>query len=294
MASDFSDSDSSSSSSSSPDLLPRELLLRHGCPNNTHPDLLIRHGNVLISYNKTQRIANWTLEYLTPDIVNGFARLTDTERRNVRPDHQVEARFRVTRSDYDGYWTADYGFLEQGRLAAAANYASDKELLLETNFYTNVAPQVGPGFNSSLLRDESRPKIGRLSWKEGAGCYALLEDKIRVMVTESQEAWVVTGPLLVPRVFKRTTSDGKVLQERFVKYPVIGKNNVVVPTHFFKAILGVTEDGEAYEKWFLIENAKPSKGPGHFRCEDYKTTAKEVEDLLGYYIFPERKIFPKQ
>jgi len=56
-----------------------------------------------------------------------------------------------------------------------------------------------------------------------------LEKEVRNLVKKYDNVWVVTGPLYLPK----RESDNK----SYVKYEVIGNNNVAVPTHFFKVVL---------------------------------------------------------
>lgn len=49
----------------------------------------------------------------------------------------------------------------------------------------------------------------------------------------------------------RYESDGK----KYVKYEVIGANNVAVPTHFFKVIVGETERNEFDLEAYVMPNA---------------------------------------
>ena len=94
-----------------------------------------------------------------------------------------------------------------GHLAASGNYRSNPDHIKETYVLSNIAPQVGKGFN----RDK---------WNE-------LEKYCRTKVHQVDQAWICTGPLFLPQ---RDHTSGKL----FVKYEVIGRNHVSVPTHFFK------------------------------------------------------------
>ena len=73
-----------------------------------------------------------------------------------------------------------------------------------------MTPQVGRGFN----RDK---------WEH-------LERYARKLTKLYRNVYVCTGPLYISHM----EEDGKM----YVKYQVIGQNNVAVPTHFFKVIVG--------------------------------------------------------
>lgn len=87
---------------------------------------------------------------------------------------------------------------DRGHLAPAANHPG-------TFFLSNISPQ-NPNFNRGY-------------WKK-------LEKYIRDQTKIYTSIDVFTGPLFLPV----ETGDGK----KWVKYQVIGKNEVAVPTHFFK------------------------------------------------------------
>ena len=78
-----------------------------------------------------------------------------------------------------------------------------------------MSPQVGVGFN----RDK---------WEH-------LERYVRGTTKIYKNVYVCTGPLYLPY---NDVSDGK----NYVKYQVIGSNNVAVPTHFFKILVGELPD----------------------------------------------------
>lgn len=48
----------------------------------------------------------------------------------------------------------------------------------------------------------------------------------------------------------RKEPDGK----KYVKYEVIGANNVAVPTHFFKILVGETSDGKFEMEAYVLPN----------------------------------------
>ncbi|RXM92826.1 Endonuclease G, mitochondrial [Acipenser ruthenus] len=50
---------------------------------------------------------------------------------------------------------------------------------------------------------------------------------------------------------RRTEADGKM----YVKYQVIGKNNVAVPTHFFKVVILEKRSGEVELRSYVMPNA---------------------------------------
>ena len=264
--------------------LSQDVLLQHGCPTTTHPDLLIRHGNYLISYNHTLRIPNWTIEYLTPE---SLVRDASCDRSFI-PDVQIDKRFQVTDADYAEVHNEKHRFLERGHMAPICNHSTSVELAEATNYYTNVVPQVGPGFNSNFFAEGSGYERGK--GFANYGHWTRLEIYVRQKVKHDCKAWVVSGCLFLPDPPKEEIK-GKEGTRRFVTYEVIGSQNVAVPTHFFKAVLLMKagrkveqQEEPVTEEWFKIKNEEPEKR--EFDAAKYKTTAEEIEKILGYVIFP--------
>lgn len=83
-------------------------------------------------------------------------------------------------------------------------YADNPE---ELSYLSSVSPQV--------------PELKKGNWK-------LLENHIIKLSQERSRIVVISGPLYLPQ----DDSDGKT----YVKYQVIGENEVAVPTHFFKVV----------------------------------------------------------
>ena len=196
----------------------------------------------VLSYDRRNRTAHWVFEHLTPDSI-AFNKNVDrslcefgkliylwSKEHNdvfvlnfVVEDASIHPFFRSSNSDYKGS-----GF-DRGHLAAAGNHKKDLVHCQQTFLLSNMAPQVGKGFN-------------RDSWNR-------LENHARKLTKENRNVYVCTGPLYLPRLvflfsfcFLRFTTgflncrkegDGKL----YVKYQVLGKNHVAVPTHFFKVIV---------------------------------------------------------
>ena len=79
-----------------------------------------------------------------------------------------------------------------------------------------------------------------------------------------------TGPLYLPEV----EADGK----KYVKYEVIGKNNVAVPTHYFKLVLVESKKQYIPLEAYILPN-KPINNMTGF--QEFQTTMEKVEILSG-------------
>ncbi|XP_051022841.1 endonuclease G, mitochondrial [Acomys russatus] len=171
----------------------------------------------LLSYDPRTRGALWVLEQLRPDRLHG-----DGDRRacHFHEDDSVHAYHRATNEDYRGS-----GF-DRGHLAAAANHHWSQKAMDDTFYLSNVAPQV--------------PHLNRTAWNN-------LEKYSRSLTRTYQNVYVCTGPLFLPR----TEADGK----SYVKYQVIGKNWVAVPTHFFKVLILEATGGQIELRSYVMPNA---------------------------------------
>jgi len=119
-------------------------------------------------------------------------------------DESIPASFRSTLLDYSrsGY--------DRGHMVPAADARMSQEAMNETFLLSNIAPQVGNGFN-------------RHYW-------AYLEDWCRRLTSSFEDVYVFTVPLYLPK----KDPDGKWR----VTHEVIGSPpNVSVPTHFAKVVL---------------------------------------------------------
>lgn len=97
----------------------------------------------LIGYSDETKTPLWTIERL------GRSRIpisTGHEIRRFEEDFDIPAEFRASLSDY-----VNSGF-DRGHLVAAGNYVDDLNAFRETFLLSNVAPQVGPGFNRGIWR----------------------------------------------------------------------------------------------------------------------------------------------
>lgn len=165
-------------------------------------DNIRSYNDFVLSYDQRNRVPHWVFEHLTRSHVKHNPEV-DRAKCDFHEDSSVHRFFRSTNSDYkaSGY--------DRGHLAAAGNHRLSQTHVDETFVLSNIAPQVGKGFN-------------RDAWNN-------LEKYTRGMTKRYDNVYVCSGPLYLPR----RESDGKY----YVKYEVIGQNNVAVPTHFFKVVI---------------------------------------------------------
>lgn len=160
---------------------------------------------------------------------------------------QIAPIFRSYNSDFLGS-----GF-DRGHLAAAANHRHSQLAMNDTFYLSNICPQIGKGLNRSKWND--------------------LEKRARALARKHESAYVLTGPLFLPTVIGN---------EKFVKYKLIGDNNVAVPTHFFKVILTRTKmGGFALESYVMPNDEIRDDIP----ISSYLVPKSAIEKGAGFMIF---------
>ncbi|KAK0558615.1 nuclease [Tilletia horrida] len=198
-------------------LLQSDILRPSGYPGPIAD--LLPHTVFLSSYDRRLRHPSWTAEHLTAASLlkprpgtgsPGEGSGPDRSRSVFKEDERIPPAFRARLADYfrSGY--------DRGHMVPAADAKVSQHAMDETFLLTNMAPQVGAGFNRDY--------------------WAHTEDFVRRLTTSFADVYVFTVPLYLPR----QDPDGK----HRVTYEVIGNPpNVAVPTHFAKVILASGRPG---------------------------------------------------
>ncbi len=192
----------------------------------------IERKGYTIAYDTRGKIPFWTHEHLTEE---SLVKNADRSEMSFQEDPDLYGPHRSCLSDY-----AKSGF-DRGHIVPAGDERFSKEALAETFYLSNVCPQ-HPEFNRGL-------------WNK-------LENHLRSLVKTHGPLEVVTGPL-----FLSHEENGK----KFVTYQVIGKNEVAVPTHFFKVVLAKDE------VWSYVIPNKPASKP----LEEYHFPIEKLEKISG-------------
>jgi endonuclease G len=209
-------------------------------PGHPSSSFVIHRSNYSLAYDARNRNPAWVYEHLTAESIKGNANRSHSD---FKEDEQIPNSLRATLTDYKGS-----GF-DRGHMAPAADHRSSPEAMTDTFYLTNMCPQC-PQFNR--------------------GYWAKLEKHVRDLTKEYQNVYVVTGPLYLPL----QEADGK----RYVKYQVIGQNDVAVPTHFFKVITLENWQGAIEKRAYILPNQEiSSKIP----LDQFKTTIQKVERAAG-------------
>jgi endonuclease G len=168
-----------------------EQHVRYGAPSDEEI-ILCRLGYAL-SYDTEHKVADWVAYHLDRDKVRGQHPRKD----NFQPDQDVPVGARSEPKDYKGS-----GF-DRGHMVPAAAMKWSPQAMSESFLLTNMAPQVGNGFNRHI--------------------WARLERHVREWASERGDLYVVTGPVYDPGPLKK-----------------IGDNKISVPSHFYKVIFDPT------------------------------------------------------
>ncbi|NWH80880.1 NUCG Endonuclease, partial [Piaya cayana] len=199
----------------------------------------------VMCYDPRARSALWVIEQLSP---LGLSGASERDRCEFREDDSVHEYHRATNGDYRGS-----GF-DRGHLAAAANHKWSQRAMQDTFYLSNIAPQ--------------NPHLNQHAWNN-------LEKYCRSLARSNKNVYVCTGPLFLPRM----EADGKM----YVKYQVIGKNNVAVPTHFFKVLILEKESGEIELRSYVMPNTPVDE---KIPLERFLVPIESIERASGLLFVP--------
>ncbi|MFA5892583.1 MAG: DNA/RNA non-specific endonuclease [Candidatus Margulisiibacteriota bacterium] len=201
----------------------------YGLPG-TNGTILYRKGYAL-AHNNGKKVASWVSYHLTDAyLVHNVPRSND-----FRPDPDLP---KGQRSELKDYRKSGY---DLGHLAPAEDMRRDEQTESETFLLSNMAPQVGLGFNRRI-------------WKN-------LEAKVRTWAKKRHNIYIMTGPIYSDK-----------------NYPTIGPDKVAVPSHFYKIIVSCTHKGDNLD---VIAFIMPNKDLGATPIKSYITTIDEVEKETG-------------
>jgi endonuclease G len=211
--------------------------------NNWEPQCLptIHRSAYSVSYDGRNRNPLWVYQDLTQEALQG-----EEERlgQQFQEDQEVPTHLRAKLEDY-----AASGY-DRGHMAPAADCKSDQDTLGESFYLTNICPQ--------------DPQLNRGFWKK-------LEKQTRDLTKTYSHVHVVTGPLYLPQKAR----DGK----RYVKYQVIGKNDIAVPTHFFKVLRLEKSPGVVETRAYIVPNEPvASETP----LDKFQVSLENVERATGF------------
>jgi len=208
-------------------------ILRFGAPVEGLGQPLV-YSNHVLSYDAARRVPRWVAEHLSREVA---ARPPVASRKGVNfgPDPQVALRFASHNKDY---WGSGWS---RGHMAPAGNNKHCQASMGDTFYLTNIVPQ---------------------DLDNNGNYWNRLEIWCRGLTAKYQDVWVTSGPLWLPEGPPKTkTEEVEVKEEKKdvkdeekqegkrrrvrpprpptkrVTYPVIGRNEVAVPTHLYKVVV---------------------------------------------------------
>ncbi|XP_056375615.1 nuclease EXOG, mitochondrial isoform X2 [Hyla sarda] len=223
----------------------KSLLEEYGFPQSGEE---VRHyTSHALSYDQSKKTPRWVIEHLTKERIVGIA---DRKDCRFKPDPNIPQIFSATNEDYlHSGWS-------RGHMAPAGNSKYSTEAMAETFYLSNIVPQ---------------------NYENNAGFWNRFEMYCRDLTQRFDDVWIVSGPLTLPMQHE----DGK----KSVTYPVIGKDDVAVPTHLYKVILArkKTSDETLAEGAFIVPNVPISF---QHQLPEYKVPLETIEKLSGLVFFP--------
>ena len=213
-----------------------------GSPFPGHPvsSFQINRPGYSLEYDASRRNPKWVYEHITPQSIKGNA---DRSHANFKEDESLPSHLRSTLLDY-----RKSGF-DRGHMAPAADHRSSSEAMCYTFFLSNICPQ---------------------SQECNRGHWAALEKYVRDLTKYYENVFVISGPLYLPII----EENGR----RFVKYEVIGPNDVSVPTHFFKVISFEDRQGGKVREAYIMPNEGIHENSP---LDSFKVSIEKVERAAG-------------
>jgi len=258
----------------SPSLSPRATkILAFGQPSTTLPSPIV-YSNHVLEYDSARRVPRWVAEHLTKEQVK--QEVAKRKGVNFSPDPLVPLQFRSTNQDY---WGSGWS---RGHMAPAGDNKHCQDSMNDTFYLTNIVPQ---------------------DMDNNGGYWNRLEIWVRGLTEQYQDVWVVSGPLWLPKENVDTNDvaddefsdgDGDNIKKSKVKpprpppktvsYPVLGPNNVAVPTHLYKVVLATDP---MLDMPLLGAFVVPNIPVGDKHLGEFKVDIEEVERGVGVTFHPE-------
>lgn len=218
---------------------------------------LLFRDNYILSYDNRMKHPSWVLEHLTKAQFGTAYKVQKQPRYSFYCDAAVHRFFR---SKYANYSRTGY---DRGHMSPLCNNMANQEQFYQAFLMSNYAPQAR-GLNI------------------GGGVWIRLERYITHLAQRSKNIYLVTGTLYMP-----TSGLHNEPEEDLVRYKIIGRNRVGVPSHFYKVFIKENNHGSKSMEAFLIPNSPDLNKT--FRLEQFKLNIESelplVERLTGLKFF---------
>jgi endonuclease G len=198
-------------------------------------DEIVKHKNYTLRYEEDYEVPAWVVHKLRGEYTKGRASRGDNQ---FMPDRKVKNNSALS-GDYSGT-----GF-DRGHMVPAGDFKCCQELMTETFYMSNIAPQA-PDFNRGI-------------WEN-------IESRIRGWSMRDEELFIVTGPVLRKGL------------------PTIGRyNDVAIPEYFYKIVLFYQPNSEKSAR--AIAFLLPNEALFGKRMNNFVVPIDEVEKATGIDFF---------
>ncbi|XP_067937653.1 nuclease EXOG, mitochondrial-like [Watersipora subatra] len=226
----------------------------------------LHYSGHTVYYDFAKKQPLWVSQVLTKESLKGKA---NRRQSKFRRDGQIPEAFSADNADYvSSGWS-------RGHMAAAADFKHSQEAMDDTFFLTNIVPQDGDN---------------------NSGFWNRLEMYCRDLTKKFDVVYIITGPIYHVNMdddhvnkdddHVNKNDDHVNMARNYVKYEVIGNNNVPVPTHLYKVIVAFDE-GESKRAMgaFIVPNRPISKE--EINLAKYQVGRDHLQLLTGFDFLPE-------
>ena len=222
-----------------------DIFSKYGLPRSSQQ--FVFHKNHIVCYDRQRRIPLWVAEHVTKGNLKGSAHRKHSK---FLPDPAVPVMFTAQNNDFHkSGWS-------RGHMAPAGDNKYDQEAMSATFYLTNILPQNIDNNN---------------------GFWNRLEMYCRELAGKFDHVWIISGPLFLSET---SPDDGK----KYVRYEVIGENEVAAPTHLFKIVVAEKEGvSKPMLGVFLVPNVAI---PSDRQLHEFRVDLQFVESRSGLQFLP--------
>ncbi len=213
---------------------------------------ILENRGFVVGYNAQLKIPAWIQYRLTSQRSEAEV-LERTD--SFDEDSALPASARSTLTDYASV-SSDY---VRGHMAPADDMLWSAQAEAQANLLSNIAPQIGSGFNGSV--------------------WLRIENGVRRWVLAREDLTVIIGPVFEARSHLQSI-DRQPDTENQMLYNVVGPGNVAVPTGFFKIIVDMRYLDAPDVLAFIVPHFDTVAGSER-EIAQYLRSVDDIEALTG-------------
>jgi len=213
---------------------------------------VLENKGFVVGYNAQLKIPAWVQYRLTKE----QSEIEVLERTNsFNEDLALPSSARAIEADYDVV-RPEY---VAGHMAPARDMLWSVQAEAESNLFSNIAPQIGTGYNGSV--------------------WVRIEHGVRRWVKVREDLTIITGPVFEARPHVQPLGR-QPETDRQMLYNVVGQNDVAVPTGFFKIIVDMRNLDSPDVLAFMVPHFETVDS--HEReIDQYLCSVDEIEAMTG-------------